>query len=140
MTFRVIDRRTGREPIFDGNHIFKEKWFKASHLIYCDIDGWYIGEDGDLILVDDCGNAAYPPEDRFDIIFDDDSMVSIGHWIRSTVDPDFITCSVCKFKDLRYRMAYKKDYKKVIFYCPTCGARLGRRKINGRNERSDQHL
>jgi len=71
MRFRVIDNRTGKEPIFDHNHIFKEKWFKNSGLIYCDIDGWYIGEDGALVLIDDCGNAAWPPENRFSVVFEE---------------------------------------------------------------------
>lgn len=66
--FKVIDPRTGKEPIFDHNHIFKEKWFKDSALIYCDIEGWYIGEDGFLILVDECGNVGYPPTDRFKVV------------------------------------------------------------------------
>lgn len=72
MTFSVIDKRTGKAPIFDHNHIFKEKWFKNSGLIYCDIDGWYIGEDGELVLIDDCGNAGYPPIDRFEVVFDEE--------------------------------------------------------------------
>ena len=67
--FIVIDKRTGKEPIFDHNHIFKEKWFKQSNLIYCDIEGWYIGEDGMLVLADECGNIAYPPSDRFEVRF-----------------------------------------------------------------------
>lgn len=67
--FNVIDKRTGKEPIFDHNHIFKEKWFKESGLIWCDIDGWYISEDGTLALVDDCGKVAYPPIDRFEIVW-----------------------------------------------------------------------
>ena len=67
--FYVIDKRTGKEPIFDHNHIFKEKWFKESGLIWCDIDGWYISEDGVLVLVDDCGKVAYPPIDRFEIVW-----------------------------------------------------------------------
>lgn len=69
LSFTVIDKRTGKEPIFDHNHIFKEKWFKQSSLIYCDIDGWYISEDGYLILVDDCGHCGYPPQDRFEVVF-----------------------------------------------------------------------
>lgn len=69
MTFYVIDKRTGKEPIFDRNHIFKEKWCKG-RLIEFDIDGWYISEDGQLALVDDCCNMAYPPPDRFGIVYD----------------------------------------------------------------------
>lgn len=67
--FTVIDKRTGKEPIYDHNHLFKEKWFKESNLIYCDISGWAIDEDGYLMLVDDCNNIAYPPSDRFEIVF-----------------------------------------------------------------------
>lgn len=69
MTFYVIDKRTGKEPIFDGNHIFRESWCKG-RLIECDIDGWYISEDGQLALVDDCCNMAYPPPNRFEIVYD----------------------------------------------------------------------
>ena len=70
--FRVLDPKTGSEPIFDGNHIFKEKWFKESNLIYCDIDQFYIGEDGQLVLADDCGNMAYVPPGRFTIEMEND--------------------------------------------------------------------
>ena len=67
--FLVIDKRTGKEPIYDHNHLFREKWFKDSNLIWCDIDNWCIGEDGTLVLTDDCGNVGYPPKDRFEVIF-----------------------------------------------------------------------
>ena len=67
--FTVIDKRTGKEPIFDHNHIFKEKWFKQSNLIYCDLEGWVISEDGVLMLADECGNIGYPPSDRFEVRF-----------------------------------------------------------------------
>ena len=66
--FRVIDKKTGKEPIYDHNHLFKQKWFKESNLIYCDIDSWCISEDGYLILTDDCGNVGYPPQDRFEVV------------------------------------------------------------------------
>lgn len=66
--FRVIDKRTGKEPIYDHNHLFKEKWFKESKLIYCDLDSWVINEDGSLWLTDDCGNVGYPPVDRFEVV------------------------------------------------------------------------
>jgi len=68
MTFCVIDKKTGRRA--DTYKIaLKEKW--AQGLVYCDIDGFYIGEDGSLILADECGNYAYPPEDRFKIVFEE---------------------------------------------------------------------
>ena len=74
MTFHVIDKRTSKEPIFDHNHIFKEKWFKESGLIWCDIDGWYISENGTLALVDDYRKVAYPPIDRFDIVYNEPTV------------------------------------------------------------------
>ena len=76
MTFYVIDKRTGKEPIFDGNHIFRESWCKG-RLIERDIDGWYISEDGQLALVDDCCNMAYPPLDRYEVVFDEPTVCDI---------------------------------------------------------------
>ena len=70
MIFKVIDNRTGKEPIYDGNHLFKEKWFKESSLIYCDLSSWSIDEEGYLALCDDCNNMAYPPSERFTVVFD----------------------------------------------------------------------
>ena len=66
-TFHVIDNKTGREP--DCEKItLKEDW--AKHLIYCDIDEFAITESGTLILLDDCGNCAWPPPERFTVVFD----------------------------------------------------------------------
>ena len=65
--FKVIDTKTGKEPIFDHNHLFKEKWFKQSKLIWCDISAWAIDEYGALMLIDDCDNVAYAP-DRYKAI------------------------------------------------------------------------
>lgn len=79
MLFEVIDKRTGGAPIFDGNHIFKEKWFKNSNLIYCDISAWGIDENGCLFLIDDCDNIAYPPRDRFKIIFNLRKMRALNY-------------------------------------------------------------
>jgi len=65
--FSVIDTKTGKEPNRE-KIVLTEEW--AKHLIYCDVDGFYISEDGSLILVDDCGNIAYCPPNRFEIIFE----------------------------------------------------------------------
>ena len=113
MTFRVIDKRTGKEPIFDHNHIFKEKWFKESGLIYCDIDGWYIGEEGELVLIDDCGNVGYPPVDRFDVVFDERTH---GEWVKEPKSLwDIAICSLCNETCIGYRSAN---------FCPNCGASM----------------
>lgn len=65
MTFDVIDVNTGCYP--DVEQIaLKEEW--AKNLVYCDIDCFAICEDGALVLMDDCGNVAYCPAERFKVI------------------------------------------------------------------------
>ena len=64
MTFDVIDPKTGEYP--DLEHIARtEEW--AQNLIPCDMEGFCINEDGNLILMDECGNYAYCPPDRFQV-------------------------------------------------------------------------
>ena len=68
MIFKVIDKKTGKEA--DVYKIaLKEEWAKS--LIYCDIEGFAITEDGTLILVDECGHMVYCPDARFEIVFDE---------------------------------------------------------------------
>lgn len=63
-TFLVIDNKTKKEA--NTYKIAKdEKW--AHDLIYMDIEGWAIEEDGTLVLLDECGHYAYAPPDRFSI-------------------------------------------------------------------------
>lgn len=64
MTLTVIDKRTGRYPDVEKIAL-EEDW--AKNLIYCDIDCFAICEDGSLLLMDDCGNVAYCPKDRFEV-------------------------------------------------------------------------
>ena len=62
MQFTVIDLKTGERP--DVREIaLKEDW--AKNLVYCDIDGFYLGQDGELMLADECGNYAVCPSGRF---------------------------------------------------------------------------
>ena len=63
--FKVIDLKTGKEP--DLRQIAYEEW--ASDLIPDDMEGFYLGEDGLLILMDECGNSTCCPLDRFEIKF-----------------------------------------------------------------------
>ena len=79
MLFEVFNRKTGKPPIYDFNHLFKEKWFKESNLIWCDISAWIIDEDGNLGLTDDCNNIAYPPRGRYEIKVDFDELAKIGY-------------------------------------------------------------
>ena len=76
MRFCVIDPRTGREPIYDGNHIGREKWFKESQLRLNFLDEWILTESGSLALCDSIGAVAYPPPGRFKIKWEEDSDAS----------------------------------------------------------------
>lgn len=67
--FTVIDKKTGTYP--DCEKIaLKEEW--AKNLVYCAIDTFAITEDGGLILLDDCGNCAFCPADRFSVVWESD--------------------------------------------------------------------
>lgn len=62
--FTVIDTKTGEYP--DLRDIaLNEDW--AEGLMYCDMEGFAIQEDGYLILMDECGNCTYAPAGRFEI-------------------------------------------------------------------------
>lgn len=72
MTFRVIDKITGEEP--DTWEIAAtENWAKS--LMYCDIEGFAVEEDGTLILMDECGKFEYCPVDRFRVVPDETERI-----------------------------------------------------------------
>lgn len=67
MEFIVIDRQTGIEA--DPEHIARrEDWAVDAGLVSCDMEGFAVLQDGTLLLLDECGNAAYCPEDRFEVV------------------------------------------------------------------------
>ena len=67
ITFHVIDTTTGKEPDI-YNIALREEW--AKELIYCDMDGFYFGEDGDLILADECGHFVFCDPSRFEVVWE----------------------------------------------------------------------
>ena len=67
-SFRVIDILTGEEA--DTYEIaLNEDW--AKDLMYCDMEGFAIEEDGSLILIDECGKYEYCPIGRFEVVWDE---------------------------------------------------------------------
>lgn len=62
--FDVVDTKTGLYPDLEEIAL-KEDW--AKHLMYCDMDGFAIEEDGALLLLDECGRQACCPVGRFEI-------------------------------------------------------------------------
>ena len=61
--FKIIDRKTGKEPT---DEVITAQ-ARLGNLIPCDIDGFYVGEDGEIILVDDCGNCTWLDMSRFKV-------------------------------------------------------------------------
>src|SRR3990170_8393745 len=64
MRFRVIDTKTGKEPDM-ADIALHEDWAKS--LMYCDMEGFAVQDDGTLILCDECGQFAYCPQGRFKV-------------------------------------------------------------------------
>lgn len=62
MRFTVQDLKTGKEPDLE-NIARNEDW--AKELMHIDMEGFAITQDGELILMDECGRYAYCPENRF---------------------------------------------------------------------------
>lgn len=66
--FDVIDTKTGEYPDLEKIAL-TEEW--AQGLVYCDMDGFAVREDGSLILLDECGNCVSCPSGRFEIRLQD---------------------------------------------------------------------
>nr|DAS40682.1 MAG TPA: hypothetical protein [Caudoviricetes sp.] len=62
--FDVVDTKTGEYPDLEKIAL-KEDW--AKHLMYCDMEGFAVEEDGTLLLLDECGRQACCPVGRFEI-------------------------------------------------------------------------
>ena len=63
MTFKVIDKKTGKEPTY---RVIKNIAKKGR--LMPGIDQFFVGEDGSLVLADDCGNIAYCDMGRFEVV------------------------------------------------------------------------
>lgn len=118
MTFRVIDKKTGKEA--DPYEIaLREEW--AKQLCYCDMDGFAILEDGTLLLVDECGKFEYCDTDRFEVVFDNERPH--GEWIvtgRKNVFGGFeIKCSNCH----NTLMVSPDRWEFGEKFCDICGSR-----------------
>jgi hypothetical protein len=64
MTFKVIDTKTGKEPT---SRVI-DNIARKGGLMTMDIDQFYVGEDGSLVLADDCGKMTYCDTKRFKVV------------------------------------------------------------------------
>ena len=70
MIFKIIDKRTGKEPTQRVINNIARK----GELIERDIAGFFVGEDGGLILADECGNYTYMNSMRFAAKISDEAI------------------------------------------------------------------
>lgn len=63
MTFKVIDTKTGKEP----TSRVVDNIAKKGGLMRMAIDQFFVGEDGSLVLVDNCDNITYVDTERFKV-------------------------------------------------------------------------
>ena len=117
ISFAVIDNKTGEYPDL-WKIALTEDWAKG--LMYCDMDGFAILEDGGLILMDECGKFAYCPSDRFTVVLDEESKQSEGEWeIYENEDIIQYRCPLCKTI-----YAYMKDGHIAPTKCKNCSAKM----------------
>ena len=64
MTFKVVDTKTGKEPTYRVIYNIAKK----GGIMTMDIDQFFVGEDGELVLADDCGNIMYCDTKRFKVV------------------------------------------------------------------------
>ena len=64
MTFKVNDTKTGKEP----TKRVIDNIARKGGLMVADIDQFFVGEDGSLVLADDCGNITYCDTKRFEVV------------------------------------------------------------------------
>ena len=78
MNFRVIDKKTGKEP----TQRVVDNIAKKQNLMVMDIDQFAVCEDGQIILLDDCGRVAYCDMSRFEVEevkADDERRKNVSH-------------------------------------------------------------
>ena len=80
MTFKVIDTKTGKEPT---DRVI-QNIAKKQGLMEMDIDQFFLGEDGQIVLADDCGRMAYLDMKRFK------AEIEVLEKIRAEIEQDHI--------------------------------------------------
>lgn len=83
LKFSVIDNKTGEYPDL-YTIALKEDWAKG--LLYCDMEGFSVNEDGQLILSDECGKFVYCPSDRFTVVFEDSIVLSREEYEKGIIE------------------------------------------------------
>lgn len=100
MKFRVIDNKTGKEAD-TWNIALHEEW--AQGLVYCDMEGFAITEDGYLMLADECGHVVYCDTERFKVVFEEERLHDKWEYLKEHItemrdaDGELNQKDTCKF-------------------------------------------
>lgn len=71
MIFKVIDTKTGKEPT---SRVI-DNIARKGGLMTMDIDQFFVGEDGSLVLADDCGKMTYCDTKRFKAVVESEDTL-----------------------------------------------------------------
>lgn len=100
MTFKVIDTKTGKEP----TERVVDNIAKKGGLMTMDIDQFFVGEDGEIVLADDCGNVTYVDGERFRVRVDDEYLKELN-WYEPSVKEEVLRRKIAEeVKDKMYQM------------------------------------
>lgn len=93
-----------------------------------DIDQFYVGEDGSLILVDECGNITYCDTTRFKVVTESEDRETpqpkMGQWIfHKPFDIGHKNCNECIECSQCHTWLGYDCYAKTP-YCLNCGAKM----------------
>ena len=121
MTFKIIDKKTGKEPTSRVLHNIAKK----HGLMEMDIDQFFVGEDGAIVLADDCGRMAYVDMNRFEVVVEaleqqnPSTVIYSGDgYADGEMVYDMAECPNCGYE---YEDG-DKDWEES--FCPHCGKAL----------------
>jgi hypothetical protein len=70
--FFVRDART--REVLEGKVLAEFALKNCPNIIHCDLEGFFIGQDGQLILADECGSWDYIDPKKAIVVFEADSL------------------------------------------------------------------
>ena len=121
MTFKIIDKKTGKEPTSRVLHNIAKK----HGLMEMDIDQFFVGEDGTIVLADDCCRMAYVDMNRFEVVVEaleqqnPSTVIYSGDgYADGEMVYDMAECPNCGYE---YEDG-DKDWEES--FCPHCGKAL----------------
>lgn len=138
MKFTVIDTKTGKYPDMWDISI-NEEW--AQYLMYCDMEGFAIREDGTMILLDErLGQFVDCPEGRFKVALDE---LNDPLTLEELLEMDGMPVYLISARISEWNVLDGKTLITTAYDVPRTGLKTvtdGIKFINGRKFRQDHYL